>query len=157
VESGGVRQRTFLSFNCSQCAGPVPEDVRDGTALDPELTEAFARFGNDVSYLADAFRRGARWFAYRCGGEVRSACVVYQNFESVWEVAAVLTQPKWRRRGLARCVVAAGLQYLLRGKLQPRYQVDAENQASVALARSLGLSECLRVEHISMPERATAA
>lgn len=157
LERGGRLQRTFISFTGGERALPIPEDVADGTALDPDLAEAFARFGNDVSFLDNAFRHGARWFAKRCGNEVRSACVVYQNFESVWEIAGVFTQPEWRRQGLARRVVSAGLQHLLRAKLQPRYQVDAENHASVKLARSLALTEFLRVEHISMPARVTAA
>jgi hypothetical protein len=157
VECGGRLQKTSISFTGDERALRVPGDVTDGTALDPDLAETFACFGNDVSYLDKAFRCGARWFANRRGSEVRSACVVYQNFESVWEVAGVLTQPEWRRQGLARCVVSAALQYLLTRKLQPRYQVDAENQASAGLARSLALSEFLRIEEILMPMRETAA
>lgn len=157
TQYGGALQRTFISFSGGPHAMPVPADVTDGTVLDADLADTFARFGNDVSFLDNALRHGARWFASRCGNDVRSACFVYQNFESIWEIAGVLTQPEWRRQGLARRVVSAGLQHLLRERQQARYQVDAENHGSVALARSLGLSEFLRIEHILIPARPTVA
>lgn len=125
--------------------------------LDAELAAAFDEFGNDLKFLADALRRGARWFAIRCGNEVLSACIVYQNFDAVWEIAGVLTRPNLRRQGLARSVVVAALRYLRLHGLQPRYQVDESNLASAGLARGLGLVEFLRTAHVLMPARATAA
>jgi GNAT superfamily N-acetyltransferase len=158
VELGGGRlERAFLSFTAGQSLPPAAAQVTDGAALDPELAAAFDHFGGDRNSLERCFQEGARWFALRRGRDVHSACVVYQNFDTVWEVARLFTQPEWRRQGLARCVVGAALRYLLIGQRQPRYQVDSANLASVELARSLGLAEFLRMEHVLMPARARAA
>ncbi len=154
MESGDGRlDRTFVSLTTEQAGLPVPAHVSDGGELDEALARAFARYGNDVEFLGRAFRQGgARWFAVRGGGTIRSACLVYQNYGSIWEVAGLFTEPEWHRQGLAREVVAAALNYLVSTKLQPRYQVDAENFASLAVARSLGLAEFLRVEHVVLPK-----
>jgi hypothetical protein len=134
MESGDGRlDRTFVSLTTEQAGLRVLAHVSDGGELDEALARAFARYGNDVEFLSRAFRQGgARWFAVRGGGTIRSACLVYQNY--------------------AREVVAAALNYLVSTKLQPRYQVDAENFASLAVARSLGLAEFLRVEHVVLPK-----
>lgn len=165
VEFGGGRLvRTFVSFTGSarthhdavQQRDRATLTVTDGTVLDAELAKAFGEFGNDLKFLGDAFQRGARWFAIRRHLEVLSACVVYRNFDAIWETAGVLTRPKVRRQGLARSVVVAALQYLESKGLQPRYQVDECNLASAGLARGLGLVEFLRTEHILLPASTAA-
>lgn len=152
VELGGGRHlRTFISFTGSarthhdavQQRDRGTLTVTDGTMLDPELAKVFGEFGNDLKFLGDAFQRGARWFAIRRDLEVLSACVVYRNFDAVWEIAGVLTQPTLRRQGLARSVVVAALQYLGTKGLQPRYQIEECNLASARLrtrSRARGIS-----------------
>ncbi len=79
-----------------------------------------------------------------------TACFVFQNFGRVWEIAGVHTEPGHRRRGLGACVVGAALRHLLAAGALPRYQTSATNDASLALARSIGLVEFLRIEHLEI-------
>jgi len=100
--------------------------------------------------LDDAFQHGARAFAVRRQGRVTSACFVYPNFETIWEVAGVFTQPEYRGQGHAKSVVSAALRYLATANRQARYQTTADNTASLRLASSLGLEEFLRVAHVAI-------
>jgi GNAT superfamily N-acetyltransferase len=150
----GRSLRVLLSFTGEEsCPGGNDRLAAPttGDTLDQELAEVLSSFGNDLKYLDRCFRQGARWFAFRGAGKVHSGCVVYQNFESIWEIAGVFTQPKWRRQGLGRRVVAAAVQYLRTEQRRPRYQVDAQNLPSIELARGLGLVPFLRVEHVLVP------
>jgi ribosomal protein S18 acetylase RimI-like enzyme len=151
VRRGGRFERAFLSFSSIRALTPEAAPVTEGgPGLDPALARAFAHHGNDLEYLDHCFRNGARWFAIRDGAAVCSACLVYRNFDPIWEIAGLFTQPEWRRQGLARRVVTAALRYLHAHNRQPRYQVDTANRASIELARALGLAELLRVEHVSL-------
>jgi RimJ/RimL family protein N-acetyltransferase len=103
--------------------------------------------------LAQYFRNGAKWFGIEEGGRLASACFVFENYRQVWEVAGVNAHPDFRRRGLAKRVVEAALVYLVRSGLVPRYQAIWDNQPSLALAKSCGLTEFLRMEHYLVRKR----
>jgi ribosomal protein S18 acetylase RimI-like enzyme len=152
---GGQLQRTFVSFTAVRAGAAASADVMQGRALHAEIALAFTEAGYSRDDLDTCFRRGGRWFAEAEGARPSSACFVYENFGKVWEIAGVFTQPEFRRQGLARRVVAAATRYLLENNLQPRYQVEAENLASIRLARSLDFEEFLRVEHVRVPTRET--
>jgi GNAT superfamily N-acetyltransferase len=148
---GGQLQRTFISFTAARAGEVAPHDVMHGCELHDEMTLSFIDAGYGRDELDACFRRGGRWFAKAKGARPSSACFVYENFGKVWEIAGVFTQPDLRRQGLARRVVAAATRHLLENNLQPRYQVDAKNVASIGLARSLEFEEFLRVEHVRVP------
>ena len=93
------------------------------------------------------FRDGARWFGAEAEGQLASACFAFQNYGDVWEIGGVYTEPRHRRKGLARRVVGSALAYLLSRRLTPRYQVKWDNLASIQLARGAGLKEFLTVNH----------
>jgi RimJ/RimL family protein N-acetyltransferase len=123
------------------------------TTLSPTLAAIFERNGYREAELARHFAAGARWFALERDGAVAAACFVFQNFGRVWEIAGVHTEPSQRRRGLAARVVGAALAHLLAAGALPRYQTSAANEASLALARSIGLVEFLRIEHLKVEPR----
>jgi ribosomal protein S18 acetylase RimI-like enzyme len=51
----------------------------------------------------------------------------------------IFTRPAWRGRGIARCLVSAGLAYLRdHGLREARLEVRARNDAALGLYRSLG-------------------
>lgn len=142
---------TFLSFTTG--SGPSARDdaVISGSALSPELEAFFEGNGYGPAELARHFADGARWFAIEHEGTLAAACFVFRNYGPVWEIAGVHTASNARRQGLAARVVCAALSHLLAAGALPRYQTSAANEASVALARSLGLAEFLRIEHVRIP------
>jgi ribosomal protein S18 acetylase RimI-like enzyme len=146
---------SFVSFTTApgESLGPTPAAVIDSGALTPEAERLFRGNGYGHEELERFFAHGARWFGLEREGAVVSACMVRPNYEVVWEVGALSTDPRWRRQGLARQVVTAAIGHLLRRALTPRYQVRSNNSASIGLATSLGLREFLRMEHFVLPER----
>ncbi|HVU39157.1 MAG TPA: GNAT family N-acetyltransferase [Opitutales bacterium] len=146
---GAKRVRSFVSFTGFP-GGPrfaPAREIAESATLTPEVAAMFAANGYEASELARHFGDGARWFGIQEAGQMVSACMVFRNFETVWEIGGVYTLPEHRRRGLARQVVAAALEHLHQAQRRPRYQVRADNLASIELARAAGLREFLRMEH----------
>jgi GNAT superfamily N-acetyltransferase len=141
--------RSFVSFTSppgSPRRSPAPAIV-ESAKLEPAVAAMFAANGYVDIELARHFADGARWFGIAQAGRVVSACFVFRNFETVWEIGGVFTQPDRRRQGLARQVVAAALDYLHQSRRLPRYQVRTDNLASIDLAKAAGLTEFLRMDH----------
>lgn len=140
---------SFTSFSAppgltlSACDG-----TEESSTLSEEAAASFGQAGYSMPELEKWFREGARWFGIRKGGTVVSGCFVYRNFDSVWEIAGVFTEPNHRRQRLAATVVTAALVYLLELQRRPRYQVPITNTASTQLARGIGLQEFLSVDHL---------
>jgi GNAT superfamily N-acetyltransferase len=151
ADLGGRIMRRYISYTLpSGMPLAMVDSPLQGTALTPELANVFAEAGYARSELEKYFQHGARWFARRQGSQLVSACFVYENFETIWEVAGVFTRPDFRRQGLASSVVTAALRQLSAANLRARYQVSADNAASLSLAMNLGLEEFLRVTHVWM-------
>ncbi len=114
---------------------------------DATLRRRLAIDGYSEADVAHYFEAGACAFAlaehYVC------TCMAFPNTESIWEIGALFTQEAYRGRGYARRVVSTALAYLLARDLTPRYQSSAENAASLGVARSLGLTLCMRLEHFT--------
>ncbi len=141
--------RSFVSFTIAP--GGLPPSptmaIVSSTNLDPAIAGIFAENGYGKSELARHFADGARWFGIKEDGQVVSVGMVFRNFETIWEIGGVYTQPVRRRRGLARQVVLAALNYLHQSQLLPRYQVRSDNLGSIGLAAASGLKEFLRMDH----------
>jgi ribosomal protein S18 acetylase RimI-like enzyme len=151
----------FVSFTADGHAAPhsdAPPNTRfeasTSTALTPTLVTLFERNGYTRAELERYFAAGSRWFSLEQNSTLAAACFVFQNFGRVWEIAGVHTDPGHRRRGLGARVVEAALRHLLAARALPRYQTAATNEASLALARSIGLVEFLRIEHLEIVPRA---
>ena len=142
--------RTFLSFTSpenlaqqSKAAG-----ISEGSNLKPEIALMLAQNGYLDSELSRHFADGARWFAIQRNGRTCSAGFVFRNFESVWEIGGIYTEPEFRRQGFGRMIVAAALSELLGTGRIPRYQVRSDNEPSINLATASGLVEFLRMDHL---------
>jgi ribosomal protein S18 acetylase RimI-like enzyme len=142
--------RSFLSFTSPENGAPQPRapGLSEGTHLTPEVARMFAQNGYMDSELGRHFADGARWFAVHRNGRTCSAGFVFRNFESVWEIGGIYTEPEYRRQGFGRAIVAAALSELLGTGRIPRYQVRSDNEASIHLARASGLVEFLRIDHL---------
>ena len=147
--------RPFVSFTRS-ADDPNPSPlgkIVESRKLEPGVVAMFASNGYMDSELARHFSDGARWFGIEENGQVVSACFVFRNFETVWEIGGVFTQPDHRRQGLASRVITAALGYLNKSRYLPRYQVRSDNIASIDLAKAAGLKEFLRLDHYLVDRR----
>jgi ribosomal protein S18 acetylase RimI-like enzyme len=153
---GAKKVRSFKSF--SRPAGSPPlapvRGVTESETLRPEIAHLLFRNGYQSAELAGYFADGARWFAVEESARPVSVGFVYRNFETVWEIAGLFTEPPSRRRGLARHVVLAAIAHLAGQSLITRYQVRSDNFASIQLAQSVGLQEFLEIDHfVAEPTR----
>jgi ribosomal protein S18 acetylase RimI-like enzyme len=108
----------------------------------------FAANGYLEGELGRHFADGARWLGAERDGRIRAAGFVFRNFENVWEIGGLHTDPDYRRQGLARQVVLGALRHLAASGCIPRYQVRSDNGPSVALAGACGLRVFLRLDHL---------
>ncbi|MDI1283253.1 MAG: GNAT family N-acetyltransferase [Reyranella sp.] len=151
-----TRRTAFISFTVPGGVSPAPDvqlTAAPGTAAPGD--EAFRLFetqGHDRAWLEPLLRSG-KAFACVAGhdGETTTktaaACIAFENFGPVWEVGGVVTVPAHRRQGLGAHVVRMALAELARRGLAPRYQVEEHNEASIGLARSVGLAPFLTITH----------
>ena len=142
----------YLSYTADPDAVfALPDQVVCRSELTGDCAALYITNGYDREDLNGYFAHGAMSFTiYEQVLEHQTAvcsCMVYQNFENIWEIGGVHTIPAARRRGLARQVVSAALHTLLQQGKTPRYMASAKNTASIQLATTLGLRLCLRFEH----------
>jgi len=147
---GARTARAYVSYTLPAGArpGPPPGGVSGSGDLTPEIAGILSRNGYQPAELAGHFASGARWFASRKGPRTVAAGFVFPNFDAVWEVGGLFTEPAWRRQGHARRIVAAALAYLAEQGRIPRYQTRSDNAGSVRLAQAAGLEEFLRMDHL---------
>jgi RimJ/RimL family protein N-acetyltransferase len=142
---------SFLSFTTSASGYYKPDsssDIKQSWELSDEVLDLFAGNGYELSELKTYIADGGCWFGLQKDGRIRSICLVYPNYEHIWEIAGVYTPVPERRNGYAKRVVTAGLRYLLSQDRIPRYAVKADNLPSIQLATELGLVEALRIKHL---------
>jgi hypothetical protein len=125
-------------------------EVKRSDQLTPQVEELIKENGYESEELNRCFANGAEWFGIENDGQIVSACFVYQNYGSVWEIAGVYTVPLFRKLGLAKRTVVASLYHLQLCGFIPRYQVRWNNGPSIQLALSIGLEEFLRFDHFLM-------
>ncbi len=141
------RRTAFVSFTSARRSRP-DADVAITTAPDDAALALVATQGHDRAWL-EPLLAGGRAFAcvLASEGSPRAACIAYENYGQVWEVGGVVTAAAHRRRGLGARVVGTALAELARRRLAPRYQVEEHNEASIGLARSVGLAPFLTITH----------
>ncbi len=137
----------FLSYTCNLrfcrdkrvCVTRAPDEA----ALDMFEGQGHARAWLQPLLSSDR--------AFDCivqvNGRTNSVCFAFENYGRVWEVGGVFTPINSRGRGLARRTVQTALAVLRERGLIPRYQVSADNKASIALANGIGLQRFLRLTH----------
>lgn len=141
------RRTAFVSFTSANTFERLP-DVRLTMSPDNAAFRLVAEQGHGRAWLEPLLRDGK---AFACvlerDGETRSACFAFENYGPVWEVGGVVTAPSHRRKGLAARVVRTALAELAARGLVPRYQVEEDNEASIVLARSVGLVPFVTIVH----------
>jgi len=148
--------RTLISFTS-------PPEIRvqrdDAVVIADHITPDLLPLFLDNSYSVEELERyaqnGVLTFALYADDQPVCVCMAYQNFDEVWEIGGLRTIEAARRKGYARRVVQTALSELLRQGRIPRYQVEAGNTASIALAQSLGMQVCLTFEHYRTEEDST--
>jgi ribosomal protein S18 acetylase RimI-like enzyme len=141
------RRTAFVSFT-SEGRGERDAGVDVTTDPDAAAFELFATQGHDRAWLTPLLSSGKAFACVlKADGATRSACIAYENYGPVWEVGGVVTAASHRRKGLGAHVVRTALAELARRKLAPRYQVEEDNEASIRLARSVGLAPFLTITH----------
>jgi GNAT superfamily N-acetyltransferase len=133
-------------------AGPFEQspDVHITTGPSGGAFRLFESQGHARAWLEPLLRNGV---AFACvlerGGDTLSACFAFENYGPVWEVGGVITAPSHRGRGFGGHVVRTVLAELTGRGLTPRYQVEADNELSIALAQSVGLAPFLAIAHFA--------
>ena len=141
------RRTAFVSFTS---AGRYKPDCHAAITQAPSDSafDLFERQGHHRGWLEPLLIDGK---AFACAlvrsGEALSACFAFENYGPVWEVGGVVTAASHRRKGLAARVVRTALAELARRGKAPRYQVEETNDASIRLARSVGLAPFLTIVH----------
>ncbi len=79
--------------------------------------------------------------------EPQSLCFVFRNYATVWEIGGVYTAENSRGRGLAGKVVRTALAELAKRNMLSRYQVSADNSASIRVAEKLGMQCFMTLTH----------
>lgn len=141
------RRTAFVSFTTTERMEPDP-GVHFTRAPGDRAFALFATQGHDREWLEPMLGDG-RAFACVLEHDDRplSACFAFENYGPVWELGGVVTEPAHLRQGLAARVVRTALAELGERGLLPRYQVEEDNTASIALARSLGLRPFITLTH----------
>lgn len=141
------RRTAFVSFTSTAAFAPVAGVTVTSSPGDASFP-LFATQGHDRTWLEPLLRAGK---AFACvlerDGEALSVCFAFENFGRIWEIGGVVTPPARRKQGFAALVVRAALAELTRRGLAPRYQVEEDNAASIALARSVGLVPFTTITH----------
>lgn len=142
----------YLSYTSDQ-PFEWPELVTRATDLQDDCAELFIRNGYTRDELEKYFADGAVSYRIDQRGILVCACLIYRNYDTIWEIGGVHTVESARRQGVAQQVVKAALHDLILHGRIPRYQASATNISSIKLAESLGMRVCLNFEHYTTPSR----
>jgi GNAT superfamily N-acetyltransferase len=144
-----VRARAFVSYGAPPHGRwQAAPDVASGADVAEPLLPLFAQQGYDEDEVRRLMStQDGRWYAVAAQGRPLAACLTFRNFDPVYEVGALFTDPAARRCGLARKVVETALADLRARGLLPRYQVESSNAGSAALAEAVGLRRFVVLEH----------
>jgi len=141
-----IRRTAFISFTAAGGYAPDPGVLVTSQPGDTAF-ELFEEQGHERSWLEPMLRTGRAFGCLLGDRETASACIAFENHEAVWEVGGVVTAPSERRKGFAARVVRTALAELAVRGLTPRYQVEEHNEASLQLARAIGLVPFLTLVH----------
>lgn len=141
--------RAFLNFtSAAEAAAFSPDpDVVFNTELNGELIEAFGKNGYTPTELTRFLADGGQALSITEGGHPVAVGLLYRNFEHIWEIAALFTQPSARRQRYSVRIVRTALHTLQQRGYTPRYVVDDTNTPSIKLAEMVGLQRFLTVIH----------
>lgn len=141
------RRTAFISFTAGGVSTRA-SDVRITTAPGDPAFDLFETQGHERVWLEPLLKSGD---AFACvlerDGALLSACFAFAIHHSIWEVGGVVTVPAHRGGGLGSRSVRTAVAELASRGLTTRYQVEENNEASIRLARSVGLRPFLTITH----------
>ena len=141
------RQRAISFYTCDEITYEEDPNVKVSAEWDKQITDLIKEHEYPDNEIRDWLKAGAFFVSYWVGDVVACACICYPNCQEVWEVGALFTLDEYRRKGLARKVVAQGISELFKQNRKIRYSVREENIKSAQLAESLGLKKFQVLEH----------
>ena len=144
---------TYISYSRNKPEGVLPELLPPQKELTSQAVGLFQQNSYSGEDLKKYFNNGSVWFGILEEEKLKSACFVYKNYESIWEIAGVRTLSDEQGKGYGRKVVIAALNYLHNKNQTPRYEAEIRNNPSLNLAQSLGLQEFLRIRHFLLEPR----
>jgi ribosomal protein S18 acetylase RimI-like enzyme len=152
LRSTGVMTRatSFLSFTgAADRRFRLAHAVQTAREPDETVLDMLVRAGGYGREEVLSFFGAADGRSYWIGdaGEPQAVCMSFALHDDVYEIAALCTRPECRRLGYAQSLVQAAWRDLHQHQRLLRYQTREDNEASIRLARTLGLSEFLCVEH----------
>ncbi len=140
----------FFSYTAAR---PLGRDGAVRVTVEPREEDyaLIAEQGHGRAGLAAQLASGDAFFCVLDDTEAperpAALCCVFRNHGAVFEIGGVVTRRDRRRQGLARRVVATALAIAGDRGLIPRYHVESDNAASIALAEGLGLRRFLTLTH----------
>lgn len=150
-----TRRTAFVSFTSN--GAPQPDAEVQVTTMPGEAGfRIFETQGYERTWARSMLESGRAFACVLEQGTTASVCLAYENWGPVWEVGGVVTAPEHRRKGLGARVVRTALATLGERGLKPRYQVQEDNAASIALARSVGLAPFVTITHYLTSRRPSA-
>ncbi|MBW9112561.1 GNAT family N-acetyltransferase [Rhizobium cauense] len=130
--------------------GQVERDVDVAVTATPgsAVLDIFEKQGHARSWL-QALLDAGEVFVCILGpkDQPQSLCFVFRNYGAVWEIGGVFTAENSRGRGLAGKVVRTALAELAIRSLLSRYQVSADNSASIRVAEKLSMQPFMTLTH----------
>jgi RimJ/RimL family protein N-acetyltransferase len=141
------RKAAFHSFTAGS-EFERDEDVHMGNDPSDRALSLLEAQGHSHDWLLPLLRSDKAFVcSINVDGELASVCIAFESYGRVWEVGGVVTPKSFRGRGLAARVVRTAMAVLSERALLPRYQVNGNNHASLAVARKTGLQHFLTLEH----------
>jgi GNAT superfamily N-acetyltransferase len=141
------RMAAFVSYTAGERHFRPHPLVVTSAALDERVLPCYRANGYTLGELEGFFKHGALSFTIYDGAQPLSTCFTFKNYDKIWEIGGVYTDPAQRRKGLARLVVEAALYTVLSRGHVPRYQAAETNIPSIHLAETSGLTKFVVAEH----------
>jgi GNAT superfamily N-acetyltransferase len=141
------RMAAFVSYTAGEQHFRPHPSVVTSAALDERVLPCYQANGYTPGELEGFFKHGALSFTIYDGAQPLSTCFTFKNYDKVWEIGGVYTDPAQRRKGLARLVVETALYTVLSRGHVPRYQAAETNIPSIHLAETSGLTKFVVAEH----------
>ncbi len=141
------RATAFVSYTAGERRFHPHPSVVTSVAFDERTLPCYQSNGYTLAEMEGFFKHGALSFSIYDGDQPLSTCFTFRNYDKIWEVGGVYTEPAQRRKGLARLVVETALDAVLSRGYIPRYQVAETNIPSMRLAETLELTRFVVAEH----------
>jgi RimJ/RimL family protein N-acetyltransferase len=138
----------FLSLTCSNA---FYVENKKSIKSQNFVTDRFSALLENVQYTAqdvnEILLKIGKIFYIEENSIPISCCIIYKNYENIWEVGAVSTDPLHQGKGYAQKVVSKATAHILKNNHIPRYHVNKNNKKSLSLAIKINYEKFLEIIH----------